>query len=110
MNYVRYFSRAVLLIMAIFWFGFALLSGAGDPYDAGLIQNIPNALPWLLLFILVYVAWKWELAGGILVTAAGICTIFFFNAFESPVVLFFISLPLIALGAMFFVSSRLGKN
>ena len=108
-NGLRHFSRATLLLISVFWFCFALLSGAGELGEGGLIQNIPNALPWLLLFVVVYIAWRWELIGGSFVLAAGIFTIFFFNAFASPVVLFGISLPLILLGGLFMLSWRINR-
>jgi len=40
-------------------------------------MNSPNALPWLLLGVLVYVAFKWELVGGLLVAGMGVFTVFF---------------------------------
>lgn len=110
MKNARYIARAVLLVLAVFWFGFALLSGAGDLSGGGLIQNVPNALPWLLLFVLVYIAWKWELIGGLLVISGGIFTIFFFNALASPVVLWAISLPFIVLGGLFVLSWHTAKQ
>ena len=54
---LRYTARTILLFISIFWFVFALLSGA-EEYGGGvkgIITNSPNALPWLLLFVLVSV-------------------------------------------------------
>ena len=93
-------------------FIFALLSGA-EGYGGGLkgvIMNSPNSLPWLLLFVFVYVAWKWELVGGSLVALIGFFTIFMFDAFEEPFVFLAISLPLMLLGAFLIISWYLTKN
>lgn len=103
---VRYVARVVLLLISVLWFFFALFSGAGEFGGgvSGILQNIPNALPWLLLFVVVYIAWKWELVGGVLIVTGGLWSMAFFNAFESLIVLFGISLPLIVLGGLFILS------
>jgi hypothetical protein len=111
-KYLRYTARTVLLIVASFWFVFALLSGS-EEYGGGLkgiLMNSPNALPWLLLFAFVYVAWRWELIGGILVALMGLYTAFFFDALESPIVFLLISVPLMLLGGLFIASWHLTKN
>lgn len=100
--YMRYFARGVLVVVATFWFLFALLSGA-ELYGGGwygILMNSPNALPWLLLFGLVYVAWEWELIGGCMIAAMGVFTIFMFDAWEEPFVFLLISLPLMIVGGM----------
>ncbi|MEL6310220.1 MAG: hypothetical protein AAFN11_16495 [Chloroflexota bacterium] len=102
-NILRYVARGVLLLVAIFWFIFALLSGA-EGYGGGLwgvLRNSINALPWLLLFVFVYVAWKQEMVGGILIIGMGIFTIFFFQSYRYLVVFFGVSVALITLGLMF---------
>lgn len=98
-GYLRYIARGVLLAVAGFWFIFALLSGAGQYGGgfSGIIKNLPNAIPWVVLFIFVYIAWRWEHIGGTLVALMGIGTIFMFDA--EPIVLLAISFPLILLGA-----------
>ena len=49
-----------LLIIGVLIFIFALLSGAESKGGGvvGIIKNSPNALPWVFLLVLVYVAWK----------------------------------------------------
>lgn len=78
---LRYMARYFLLILGILVFIFALLSGAED-YGGGvegIIKNSPNALPWLILLILVYIAWRWELLGGIIITLLGLSMVYYFN-------------------------------
>ena len=111
-KFLRYASRTVLVIVSSFWFVFALLSGSGE-YGGGIkgiMMNSPNALPWLLLGVLVYVAFKWELVGGLLVAGMGIFTVFFFNAYKSAFVFFSISVPLVVLGGLLLASWYLTKK
>lgn len=93
----RMAARAALILLALFWLVFALLSGAGGGV-AGVVANAPNAAPWLLLLLLVAVAFRWELFGGLTIVAAGVAFGFFFDAWETPVILYGVVLPLAALG------------
>jgi hypothetical protein len=96
----------LLLFIAAFWFVFALLSGA-EEYGGGLqglIKNSPNALPWLILLIFVFVAWKWSLAGGIIIIGLGIASIFMFGIELFGVLA--ISFPLIILGGTLIWTSK----
>ena len=97
---IRTIARALLLVIAAFWFVFALLSGAQELGGGikGIVMNSPNALPWLVLLGLVYVAWRWELVGGSIIAAMGLATIVLFDAYEHLVPLFAISVPLVLLG------------
>lgn len=106
MKRLRYIARGILILIALTWFTFALLSGAGEG-AAGISANVPNALPWLVLFALVGIAWKWEHIGGLLIIAAGLFSIFFFR---EPLVFFAISVPLIFLGGLFVALWRMDNN
>ena len=111
-KYLRYTARIVLLTVSSFWFVFALFSGA-EEYGSGLkgvLMNSPNALPWLLLLLLVYIAWKKELIGGSLITLIGFLSIAFFKTYEHLIVFMLVSLPLILLGGSLVVSYYLDKN
>ena len=111
-KYLRYTARTILLILSSFWFVFALFSGA-EEYGGGLkgvLMNSPNALPWLLLLLLVYIAWKKELIGGSLITLIGFLSIAFFKTYEHLIVFMLVSLPLILLGGSLVVSYYLDKN
>ncbi len=112
--YLRNVARYVLLAIGVLTFIFALLSGS-EEYGGGLkgiVYNSPNALPWLVLLILVFVAWKWELIGGILITLLGIFFLFFFVLSGSN--FFFVTLIItlipIIFGSFFIISWYLTKN
>lgn len=82
---LRYVARYSLLFIASLLLAFSLLSGSID-YGGGVegvLRNSPNALPWLILILLVFIAWKKELLGGILIVIAGLWLVYFFN-FRGP--------------------------
>ncbi len=113
-NIVRYFSRIALLALSILVFTFALLSGS-EGFGGGLggvIKNSPNALPWLVLLAFNYVAWKWELIGGIIITLLGFGMLYFFNFHGNNffVSTFVLTLLIIALGVLFIISWYLRKD
>ncbi len=108
----RTVARYTLLVFGILIFLFALVSGSED-YGGGLrgiLENSPNALPWLVLLLLVLVAWRWELTGGILITLLGLFLIYFFNIRGNNffVSTFFLTLLVTILGSFFIVSWGLG--
>ncbi len=95
---------AILLLMvwSITLFLVALLSGAeaADQTILGLVNNVPNAAPWIIPIVLIYVTWKRQMLGGSLFLLFGIATIFFFNTYQSVGSLAVISIPSILLGAL----------
>ena len=102
----------ILFIITSFWFVFALLSGS-EYYGGGLkgiLMNSPNALPWLLLFVFVYLASKKQLIGGLIISLAGILTIFSFDTLKSLPTFLTLSLPLMILGCILIISWYLGKK
>ena len=113
-NILRNIARYTLLILGILVFIFALLSGSEDYGGgiSGIIKNSPNALPWLVLLVLIFVAWKWELVGGIIITALGLAMMYFFN-FRGPnffLVTFILTLLIVTLGSFFIISWYLTKS
>jgi len=113
-NIFRGTARYTLLVLAILVFIFALISGSQELTGGitGIIKNSPNAIPWLILLIFVYVAWKWELAGGIVITLLGLVMLYFFvfaslNFFLAT---FILTLLIIVLEAFFILSWHLRKE
>ena len=107
----RYFARTGILILGILLFIFSLLSGADRLGGGitGIIYNSPNSLPWLILLIFAYIAFRWEMLGGLLIFLMGVFSIFFFRDPKNPFVLFVISIPLIILGILFLISGYMKK-
>ncbi len=106
---IRFAAGTALIILALLWFSFAILSGTEHGLG-GFVSNLPNALPWLWLLAIVYVAFRWELLGSVLVLCSGIASIFFFNAGTAPVVLVGISLPLMVVGTALIVCHYLAPR
>jgi hypothetical protein len=110
----RSLARYPLLILGILVFLFALLSGS-EGYGGGImgiIKNSPNAIPWAILLILVLVAWKWELIGGILIVGLGIAMFYLLNwgALFFSLFPFFLTIIITILGSFFIVSWLLRRN
>jgi hypothetical protein len=107
-------ARYSLLVIGVLVFGFALDSGA-EEYGGGIngiIKNSPNAIPWLSLILLVIIAWKWELTGGIIITLFGLAMLYFFN-FHGPNFwwsTFIITLLIPLLGSFFLLSWYLRRD
>jgi hypothetical protein len=113
-NILRNIARYTLLVLGVLVFIFALFSGSED-YGGGIrgiIQNSPNALPWLILLILIFIAWKWELVGGIIITLLGIAMLFFFVLLGNNffLITFILTLLIIMLGSFFIISWYLRKD
>ena len=113
-NILRNFARFSMLTISILVTVFALLSGSED-YGGGIIgiiKNIPNALPWVVLLVLIYIAWKWELIGGILITILGLFLMYFFNFNGSNFFIFpfMLTLLIIVFGSLFIISWYLRKK
>ncbi len=109
---VKIIARTGMLIFSAFWFGFALLSGA-ETFGAGMrgiLHNSPNALPWFFLLIFTYMYWYYEIVSASLIILIGLVTLFYFDAFQSPFVLFAISIPILILGSTLLTTALLSRN
>jgi len=96
-------SRAGLLLIGLVVFGISLIMGADLAKEGldGLASNAPNALPWLALLVLIGIAWKWELIGGVLITLAGAWMVYLFNSgpnFWISTFLLSLAIPLLGVG------------
>jgi hypothetical protein len=111
---LRNTARYTLLILGIILFTFALLSGSAE-YGrdiTSIIKNSPNALPWLIFIILVMIAWKWELVGGIIITILSIGMLYYFNFRTTNFFLttFILTLMIMILSSFFIISWYLRKD
>ena len=113
-NWFRNIARHSMLALGVLIFVFALLSGAVE-YGVGLqgvIKNSPNALPWVALLVIVFIAWRWELVGGILIILVGVFAYWFisFHGNDFNVAPFIIFLIIIILGSFFIISWYLRRK
>ena len=98
-------ARIILLIVSLFWFVFALLSGAEEAGGGikGVLKNSMNALPWLILLGLNYLVHRWELIGGIVLMGFAFFSFFMFDLYtvEQLPVFFMIFVPLFLIASVF---------
>lgn len=110
---LRYGARTILLIVTTFWFIFALLSGA-EQYGGGfkgVLMNSPNALPWLVLYLINILAWKYERIGGAVLIACALFMTLAFDVLEGNWgVLWIAVVPLLMLGTTFVYCGFRSKN
>jgi hypothetical protein len=92
------FLQIMLIVGSACLIVFSLLSGSEG---GGAMHNMPNALPWILLLIVVCITFRWQMLGGVFLILFGLGTIVFFSAFEFLWILFLISLPIIIIGLLF---------
>ena len=99
-------AKIILFTWSILLFVFALFSGSEQLGGgiSGVIQNSPNALPWLLLFLLSILACKKRLIGGSIIIILGLIMIFFFKFYEDLISFFTISFPIIVSGCFLVLS------
>ena len=100
-KFLRNLTLWILLIISVFFFIFALVSGSegfGGGF-MGIIRNSPNAIPWLLLLIINWFIRKYELWGGIILMIFAFAAGIFFDAFKDNfTVLYIIIIPLVIIG------------
>ena len=113
-NILRISARFGLLVIGAAVTIFALLSGS-EAYGGGtwgVIQNSLNALPWFTLLILVFIAWRWELIGGAIITAFGLVATWFFNVWGMQFYLevFLLTTTISLFGIFFMISWYLRKK
>ena len=111
---LKWFARISFLILTLFWGIFALLSGANE-YGGGIrgiIKNSPNAIPWIVLLGVNYIAWKWEITVGVIILLIGLILSFFFNMW-SPKGLFLVGViftPLEVIGILLLIHGILERK
>ena len=100
-------AKILALLYAGLFTVFALLSGAGNTTGIkGIILNLPNIAPWLLVWIVVVIAWSKPKIGGILFLALAVVSVIFFNTFKGLIPFSIISLPLFIVGVLFLTKSK----
>ena len=112
-NVFRNTARYSLLILGILVSVFALISGSEDFGGgiSGVVKNSPNALPWLLLLLMLWLAWKHELLGGLVISVSGVVLVIYFNFTGNHFYwsTFLITLLVLVLGLFFLLSWRLRR-
>lgn len=101
---LRLAAFGMVFLVVLVWVIFAALSGAESGWR-GFVRNLPNALPWVGLFVLWLIALSWPRLGGALILAAGVGCLVYFNAWTNTLLLVGIVLPLSFSGAVLMLSN-----
>jgi hypothetical protein len=104
----------LLFLLGVLLLSFSLLSGS-ESYGGGFsgaLKNSPNSLPWVLFIILVFIARKRNVQGGLLIALFGIAITYFFNFSGSNFFLstFVLCLAIILFGILLIFSGLAIKN
>ena len=79
-NFFRAFARFGTILLGFTMVSIAIFTGAikyGITIE-NILRNLPNALPWLLLTLLL--AWEYELLGGIVMILLGLGGIYYLQS------------------------------
>lgn len=88
-----------------------MLSGPhGAGARGGLVPNLPNVLPWLLVWAALLAAWKNPAAGAVLFLAVAAAFTMFFHTYRGLLPFLMISVPLIVISCLFHGDSRRMKK
>ena len=100
----RRVARTALLIVTIFWIVFGIFSAMQSEGGINAIfDDFMNILPWIAIIILWFVAWRWEIIGGLLIIAFSVYMAFHLGVFDGNATEgLMIITPLAMTGFMFF--------
>ncbi len=77
-KWMRWGGLALATAVGLFWMWFGIASGVGEGLTPlGVVQHA--LVPGGVIALIVVAAWRWPLAGGPLLIAAGIAAGFFFG-------------------------------
>ncbi|MFH1404569.1 MAG: hypothetical protein ABIH21_00530 [Patescibacteria group bacterium] len=98
-----------IIIIAIIAF-MSLLSfdvfGEGYGFPEVLLALFMHLLPQIIMLVILVLAWKKPLIGGIVFICLGVFALYFFRAYEEIISFLIISAPLLISGVLFIVSKK----
>jgi hypothetical protein len=69
----------ILIIWAGFWIFFNIASGIGEIGELGPMALITHLTMPLVILVLLFICWRWELWGGLLLILATLFAFYFFH-------------------------------
>jgi len=103
--FARFIAWVIILVWAAFWIFFNIASGFGEIAELGLTAFAMHLIMPLIILVLLWVCWRWELIGGILMLAAAIFAFYFFNVGDprrdTLMLMVVLVLPVVASGILF---------
>ncbi|MEN8225649.1 MAG: hypothetical protein ABFS05_09855 [Bacteroidota bacterium] len=78
----RRVARVALVIVTLFWITFGIITGVQEHGNfAGLLDNYTSLIPWLIIFLLWVIAWRWEIIGGLMIITFSVIMAFRLGVF-----------------------------
>lgn len=112
MKVLYWFSRilAIITILFMLMFGFDAFSGS-DPFGRKILSFLINSIPAFVSIIVLILAWKKGMIGGVIFILVFIGLGIFFNSFSGNTASLAIITPFLIVGIMFIVHHVLaGKH
>ncbi len=81
-NFFQTIARFGMLLIGLTMVSIAIFTGAlnyGITID-NILRNLPDSIPWFLLLVTLYLAWEFELIGGLILLGLGLGGIFYMQA------------------------------
>jgi hypothetical protein len=103
----RILSILVILFMIMFSFD---VFGGNAPIGTKLLGFLMHNIPAIILTGVLILAWKWEVAGGILFILAAIAGTIFFRSFEGNPGSLIVLAPFCIIGILFIVHHMIFRN
>jgi len=92
-NFFQTTARFGILVLGFTMVSIAIFSGAlrSGITIANILTHLPDALPWFLLLFTLFLAWDYELIGGLVILALGLGGLFYFQANDQAAIISFFS-------------------
>jgi len=106
---ILYWIPRVLTIIALLFMGMFSLDVFSENESFGLkiIGFLAHNIPALILLVVLLIAWKWELAGGLLFILASFAGSLFFHSFSGNPGSLVVLAPFVLAGLLFILHSVL---
>ena len=112
-RFIFWLPRIICIIAILFISVFALDAFQPELTVWQQIQAFAmHLIPSFVLLLILIIAWKWELAGGIVLVGIGLILVYIFN-FRGPnffIATFILTLMIVLLGSFFLLSWYLRKK
>jgi hypothetical protein len=105
MKTLTWLPRILVMVYILFISMFALDSFNGN-FWLSLLGFLIHLIPSFVLTGILILSWKYKLAGGIIFVVLSIVFTIFFSTYKDIVVFLLISLPLLIIGTLFIVDSK----
>ena len=107
---IYWIPRIIVMIFILFISIFSFDVFSEYTFPMVLLALLMHLIPSIVLIVLLIVAWKWEKMGGILFILLAIIFTFWFNLYKDIISFLLIGLPVLVVGILFLISSKVNKN